>query len=249
MKAVRPVQLDMSHPQNQAVLKAFSTVLAAVHGARKGRKKPFPRGGGGRGGVEPVQLSPLSVLPFNLRCRMFFTEYDNLLATASSGFLKLKINTVYDPDPHIAGGFVPGVTEFGAFYANFRVDAVRVRMSFACTASATLAFGVFWPASVQATGSEGFLTCASQPGARDVVCAGLTTAMETDSGWINMSRLLGRDPAQYAADEKYWGSSSSDPTILAYGNVAMFAPISTNGFCMYSLEFDVTWLNRLELSS
>lgn len=223
---------------------------AATVGMKNGKKKRGAASGGQ--GLVP-QLSPLSVLPFQLTTTHFFTEYDQLLSAATSASLTLKINTVYDPDPHILGGSVPGVSEFAAFYKYFRVMAFRVRLTVMNTSQNfnSLYVPVFlgaWPARVVASGSESYLTAAAQPLAVSGI-ADHVSALETITPWISVPFLIGRTDEEYASNVNYWGQGTIDPAVLVYYNLMLFAPSASSAVVNYSIEFKVVWFERLELNS
>jgi len=242
----RPTALT-SESQDRGGSSGSATIVAVAKSRRRrGKDKSGSREGNAAG--ESPQFLPLAVLPFRMRTRQFFSEYDGILSAASSGYLVLRPNTVYDPDSHIAGGYVPGTSEFGAFYSKFRVDRFRIRLGAQSPGTAALSvFAVGWPAKAACSGSESFLTASAQPLAGTIWAQPQATELVTP--WFSCAAILGRAEDEYRADPNTWGSSGSDPATYVYYNLMAFSSGSATGTVLYSIEFDVEWFNRLELSS
>lgn len=150
-------------------------------------------------------------------------KYSSVLATdASLGSYKMNLNSIYDPD-FTGGGHQPyGFDQLSALYNRYRVISCGYRINLAAVSTAASIMLTAFPSNQNVTAGTGseirenprakYIT--QNPGAPSVIL----------SNKVYLPSLVGRNKAQYMADDRYQALVTANPSEDAYLNIQTFAP-------------------------
>lgn len=150
-------------------------------------------------------------------------KYSSVLATdASLGSYKMNLNSIYDPD-FTGGGHQPyGFDQLAALYNRYRVIACGYRIQLAVVSTASSIMLTAMPSNQNVTAGTGS-EIRENPRAKYIVQNPGASAVVL-SGKSYLPSLVGRNKAQYMADDRYQALVTANPSEDAFLNIQTFSP-------------------------
>jgi len=180
-------------------------------------------------------------------------KYSELVSTNANGFYSFNLNSIFDPNRTGIGHQPYGFDTLATLYNRYRVISCGWRIAPvapAVLASSSVQLGCL-PANEELTGILSMSECKENPRAK----YSLTTTggdIKFVTGKTYIPSLVGRNKAQYMADDRYQAPVTSSPNELAIlnvftaiGNVDNTATFPIQVLLEYSVEFfDIKHLSQ-----
>lgn len=150
-------------------------------------------------------------------------KYSQVIATdATLGSYKMNLNSIYDPDFSGTGHQPYGFDQLASLYNRYRVISCGYRINLAVVSTGPSIMLTAMPSNQNVTAGTGseirenprakYIT--QNPGGPSVTLRGKTY----------LPSLVGRNKAQYMADDRYQALVTANPQEEAYLNIQTFAP-------------------------
>lgn len=178
-------------------------------GRRRGRR-------GGYGGARSSALVTRPLLPPSRRMSLAYAERVRLVESAALAGANwaFSLNSLYDPNVSGTGSQPVGFDQISAFYGQYRVWRVRVKITFSNLVTSTSFVGAFPTYQAVAPASPSAWFC--QPyGKSDRVepTSGVSTRVIYMD--VDLPLILGLTRSQYDNDMDFVGTPSGSPTRAA----------------------------------
>lgn len=178
--------------------------------------------------------TPGAIVPDKLMCKLMYTDTaTNILGSSTSnsyGWVGYRINDLYDPNPLILSGRVPGFVELQTLYRKYRVVASSIKivgsnmMDIPCNI-------LIWPSVADQTslvGSNNYLQeMISNP---FVKYKSISAKGGQDKfylkNYISVKKLIG--DASLANEDIYTGGLTTDEPLTTFWNVASYSLNGSN---------------------
>lgn len=150
-------------------------------------------------------------------------KYSQVLSTDSVlGSYKMNLNSLFDPD-FSGGGHQPyGFDQLAALYNRYRVISCGYRIQLAVVGTGPSIMLTAMPSNQNVTAGTGS-EIRENPRAKYIVQNPGASAVVL-SNKVYIPSLVGRNKAQYMADDRYQSLVTSSPNEDAYLNIQTFAP-------------------------
>lgn len=205
-----------------------------------------------------IVRQPGVVIPDRTFCKMMYTDTtSNLLATAGNtfGFIRYNANGLFDPNPLILTGTVPGFKAMSGLYERYRVRGCKIKVTFA-NQEAFPANVLIWPTTEDVSGSVSNVYL--QEMLDNAFCRYKTVSAKGGmdrgvlSSYISFKKLAGT--GNVITDKDYSATTSANPAVVLFWNIGTYS-ITATSFTAASIPFEcrltfyVEWYDRLTLSS
>lgn len=181
---------------------------------------PYP------GGMDPldgigkttINRAQKKVIPQSVNVKLKYADSFPVSSSAPTLY-NYRIGSLFDPDYTGVGHQPMGFDQWSAFYERYRVNAIKMRVTFVngydTSSPSQPLIGAIWPNYQRTTGALGLTRLMELPNVSYQFMAaetgGGSDTIRTIEFYTKINDFYGISPAEYRAEESYAGTDSTSP--------------------------------------